>query len=84
MPTFPGLGESFSWFHTIFVNLTTEAFLVRAAVRADLERSLKTRLLMHTESLNGAEEEELEEKVRDFDSESRESIRIDKLVVLNC
>jgi len=35
----------------------------RAAVRADLERSLKTRLLMHTESLNGAEEEEQEDKV---------------------
>lgn len=84
MPTFPGLGESFSRFHTIFVCLTTEAFLVRAAVRADLERSLKTRLLMHTESLNGAEEEEQEDKVLYFESESRESIRIDKLVVLNC
>ena len=84
MPTFPGLGESFSWFHTIFVCLTTEAFLVRAAVRADLERSLKTRLLMHTESLNGAEEEEQEDKVLYFESESRESIRVDKLVVLNC
>ena len=68
---------------SLFV-LTTEAFLVRAAVRADLERSLKTRLLMHTESLNGAEEEEQEDKVLYFESESRESIRIDKLVVLNC
>ena len=53
-------------------------------MRADLERSLKTRLLMHTESLNGAEEEEQEDKVLYFESESRESIRIDKLVVLNC
>ena len=53
-------------------------------MRADLERSLKTRLLMHTESLNGAEEEEQEDKVLYFESESREGIRIDKLVVLNC
>ena len=50
--------------------LTTESFLIRAAVRADLERSLKTRLLMHTESLNGAEEEEQEDKVLGLDSES--------------
>ena len=35
-------------------------------MRADLERSLKTRLLMHTESLNGAEEEEQEDKVHIF------------------
>merc|ERR1719454_153097 len=35
----------------------------RAAVRADLERSLKTRLLMHSESLLGAEDEEHEDKV---------------------
>ena len=35
-------------------------------MRADLERSLKTRLLMHTESLNGAEEEEQEDKVHTF------------------
>merc|ERR1712013_141978 len=35
----------------------------RVAVRADLERSLKTRLLMHSESLLGAEDEEQEDKV---------------------
>ena len=35
----------------------------RLAVRADLERSLKTRLLMHSESLAGAEEEDQEDKV---------------------
>merc|ERR1711962_1018513 len=35
----------------------------RVAVRADLERSLKTRLLMHSESLLGAEDEEHEDKV---------------------
>merc|ERR1712112_68361 len=35
----------------------------RNAVRADLERSLKTRLMMHTESLLGAEDEEQEDKV---------------------
>ena len=35
-------------------------------MRADLERSLKTRLLMHTESLNGAEEEEQEDKVNNL------------------
>ena len=43
--------------------MNADFFLIRAAVRADLERSLKTRLLMHTESLNGAEEEEQEDKV---------------------
>merc|ERR1719450_1756922 len=35
----------------------------RMAVRADLERSLKTRLLMHSERLLGAEDEEQEDKV---------------------
>ena len=35
----------------------------RLAVRADLERSLKTRLLMHSENLAGAEEEDQEDKV---------------------
>merc|ERR1719295_261401 len=35
----------------------------KAAIRADLERSLKTRLLMHSESLLGAEDEEQEDKV---------------------
>ena len=35
----------------------------RLAVRADLERSLKTRLLMHSESIVGAQEEDQEDKV---------------------
>ena len=52
----------------------------RLAVRADLERSLKTRLLMHSENLAGAEEEDQEDKVESeatiFDMLRQVSVRL--------
>ena len=57
---YPGLGGSWDLNLKLFSHY---CILNRVAVRADLERSLKTRLLMHSESLLGAEDEEQEDKV---------------------